>query len=216
MPTRDPRYHKTFLDKHGDDGIVMMRALPWAMASGGVIGGIVGARVAGIVGGLAGFAGGTFVIFSITRFVVRSGADLALRTLQPDGSTTPYQHDFSQIEAFVVRGELEAAAVLWEEAVAERPRDVEVRVRAGDFFAGAIGRPERAMALFREVQQLAAPPERHLYVAQRIVDLYVGPLSDKGKAVVELRKIVDRWPNSTAARFGREAIARIKAEMQGE
>jgi hypothetical protein len=215
-PTPDKRYKKTFLDRNGDDGIVLLRALPWAIYGGGTMGGILGVAVGGIVGGAIGFVAGTCVVYFVTSAVTRAGAGLALRTLQPDGSTTPYQHDFSQIESFVVRGELESAATLWEETLAEYPQDVEARVRAADFFAGAIARHERAMTLYRDVQRMPhAPAERHLYVAQRVVDLYLGPLPDKGKAIVELRKIVDRWPSSTAARFGRDAIARLKAELHG-
>lgn len=223
-PKRDRRYNKSYLDKHGDDGIVMIRALPWAIYGGGTMGALLGGAAGTsygptgvLVGGLIGFFVGTGVSYWITTLVVRGGAGLALRTLQPDGSTTPYQHDFSQIESFVVRGELTSAATLWDETLAEYPKDVEAHVRAADFFAGPIARHERAMILYRTVQQMPhAPAERHLYVAQRIVDLYLGPLPDKGRAIVELRKIVDRWPNSTAARFGRDAIARLKAELHAE
>lgn len=223
MPAPDKRYNKTFLDKNVGDGIVMIRALPWAIYGGGSMGGLLGVAFGSswgptgmIVGGVGGMFGGTTVSYLIVRTLVRGGAALTLAVLQPDGQSTPYQHDFSQIEAFVVRGELEAAAELWEEAIAERPGDVEVRVRAGDFFAGPVGRPARALELFREVQRLPAPPERHLYVGQRIVDLYLGPLPDKGRAIVELRKIVERWPNSAAARYGRDAIVRLKAELHAE
>lgn len=215
------RYSKSLSDLVGiDRALFILRALPWAIVGGGVIGAIAGGAGAAKVGlplvlGMAvGFVGGTLLAYLAAAAIVGGGSALVLRTLQPRGDTTPYAHDFSQIEAFVVRGEFDAAAVLWEDAVVERPGDVDVRVRAGDFFAGPGGNPARARTLFREVQQIAgAPPERVLYVSQRLVDLHLGPLADKGRAVVELRRIIERWPNSAAARHGREALARLKAEL---
>lgn len=214
-------YRKSFFDRVGiDRAIILMRTLPWAVAGGGVIGMLGGGvllprfGVPPLLSLVLGFVGGTLIAVYVTSFIVETGAGLALRTLQPKGDTTPYAFDFSQIEAHVVRGDHAAAAVLWADAIAERPGDVEVRVRAGDFFAGVGGDPARAHALFREVQSLpAAPPERLLYVSQRLVDLYLGPLGDKGRAVVELRRIIDRWPNSAPARHGREALQRLKAEL---
>lgn len=195
-----------------DAGLRRLRILPWALA-GGVLGAIGGGVRLGALGFLGGFAIGTAVAYAFTMIATEGVAGLVQRTLQPSGSTTPYAFDFSQIEAQVVRGDHAAAAVLWEDAIAERPGDVEVRVRAADFYGDVHRQHERALALYREVQRLEAPPERHLYVAQRIVDLLLGPLPDKGRAVVELRRIIDRWPNSAAARHGRDAIARLKAEL---
>lgn len=220
---RERRHQKSAMDIVGiDRAIILMRTLPWAIAGGGVIG-MIGGGIFGpklglppVLGLVLGFVGGTLIAVYVTSFIVEAGAGLALRTLQPDGSTTPYAFDFSQIESHVVRGDFAAAAVLWTDAIAERPGDAEVRVRAGDFFAGPGADPAKAHALFREVQGLpSAPPERVLYVSQRLVDLYLGPLGDKGRAVVELRRIIDRWPNSAPARHGREALARLKAELHG-
>lgn len=217
-------HQKSLADRIGPDRYVaLMRALPWAL-SGGLIVALLaafGAIRSGspylLLWALVGFVGGTLATLWATLTMSNAAGALALRTLQPDGSSTPYTFDFSQIESHVVRGDHATAAVLWEAAITERPGDPEVRVRAGDFYAGPIARPDRALALYREVQGFAhAPAERQLYVSQRIVDLYVGPLADKGRAIVELRRIIDRWPNSTAARFGRDALARLKAEHHGD
>ena len=70
----------------------------------------------------------------------------------------------------------------------------------------------RAAEHFRLVQRTpSVTPERHLYATNRLVDLYMGPLDDEGKALVELRKMVERYDGSAVASQARTAIARIKA-----
>lgn len=216
--TRPRRYVKTWLDRVGpDNAVVLIRGLPWAIAGGGTIGALAGGRLFGVIGALVGFVLGSAVVFVAMTAVVNIVAWLVRRSLEPSGASTPYQFEWSHIESHVVRGEFDAAAILYEEAVAGPVADVEVRVRAADFFAGPIGRPARALELFQAVQcDPAAKPERQLYASQRVVDLLLGPLADKGRAVVELRRIVDRWPNSHAARFGRDALRRLKAELHGD
>ena len=215
------QHQKSWIDRVGiDRAIIIMRAMPLALIGGGSVGLAGGAFAAAklglplVLGAAVGFVGGSFLAYLGAVLFTEGGAAVVRHALQPDGSSTPYRHDFSQIESHVVRGDHVVAAELWEMAIVERPGDVEVRVRAGDFFAGVGARPDRALALFREVQGLpAVPPERLLYVSQRLVDLHLAPGGDKGRAVVELRRIIDRWPASAAARHGREALARLKAEL---
>ncbi len=217
-------HKKSIADRVGHDRYVMiLRALPWSLSAGLIAAMLLGFAAARsgsryvVLWFAVGFVGGTLGALGAALGLSNAAGALALRTLQPDGSSTPYTFDFSQIESHVVRGDHATAATLWESAISERPGDPEVRVRAADFYTGPIAQHDRALALYREVQGLAqTPPERLLYASQRIVDLYVGPLADKGRAIVELRRIIDRWPNSTAARFGRDALARLKAEHHGD
>lgn len=213
---RPRRYVPSRLERVGiDDAVVIIRGGPWALAGGGVTGAAVGGFFLGPLGVLLGGVVGTGAVFLVMSRIVKAVAWLVGRAIAPDG--IPYTQTWSRIEAHVARGELDAAAVLYEEAVVVAAADFEVRVKAADFFAGPIGRPARALELFRAIQSdPAAPAERQLYASQRIVDLHLGPLADKGRAIVELRRIVDRWPNSHAARFGRDAVLRLKAELHAE
>lgn len=211
--TTPRRYPKALADRVGiDRAIIIIRALPYAIVGGGTIGGIAGVRFFGPVGGVIGFVVGTLAAFYAASFMTEGTAWLVKNTLEPD--SIPYKQTWSRIEASIARGDLDAAAVLYEEALAGVPDDLELQSRAADFFAGKVGRPARALELFRAIQgDPAAPAERQLYASQRLVDLYLGPLADKGRAVIELRKLIDRWPNSHAARFGRDALRRLKAEL---
>jgi hypothetical protein len=53
--------------------------------------------------------------------------------------------------------------------------------------------PERAAALFAEARRLSGDHRaRELYATQRLIDLYLGPLGDSPRALVELRRLSDR------------------------
>jgi hypothetical protein len=70
----------------------------------------------------------------------------------------------------------------------------------------------RAVELFREVQRIETTPIGvYIYATHRLVDLYTGPLNEPGKALVELRKLIDRYPGSPAAENARVALAELKA-----
>jgi len=55
-----------------------------------------------------------------------------------------------------------------------------------------------------------------LYAAQRLIGLYDGPLGEPGRALVELRRLVERHPGTDVAAGARAAIAQIKAARARE
>ena len=133
-----------------------------------------------------------------------------------DGSTTPYQRQFSYQEALAAKGLVDEALASYEAEIVAAPTDVEAIVRTADLYLTHRKRPERAAELLRRLQRLpAAPPDKVLYATHRLVDLYLGPLDDRGKALVELRRLIDNFPASQAARFAREALAKLKREHHG-
>ena len=48
-----------------------------------------------------------------------------------------------------------------------------------------------------------------------IVGLLLGPLDDKGRAMVELRMLIDRYPTSREADGARDALRNLKAPGKG-
>ncbi len=54
-------------------------------------------------------------------------------------------------------------------------------------------------------------PRDALYASSRLVDLYDGPLDEPGRALVELRRLIELYRNTDVAAGARSAIARIKA-----
>jgi hypothetical protein len=69
----------------------------------------------------------------------------------------------------------------------------------------------RAAELFRDAQRIPAiDVGEDVYVANRLIDLYSGPLADPGRALVELRRLIDKYPRSAAAGHARDALSALK------
>ncbi len=221
--TRPGRYVASLADRLSPgSGGSATKAMLWSLTAlpiGGMAGGQLAVRLgvadplAVIGAGLVGAVAGYLAVLGLTLGLSNGAARIVGGTLMPSGKSTPYQHDFSLQESFVARGEFRAAEELYEDAIREQPGDVEVRVRAAELYMRPGGDAMRAAALWREVQRLPnAPPSRVLHATQRLIDLYLGPLAEPRRALVELRRLVDSFPNAPAAAHAREALARLKAE----
>jgi hypothetical protein len=132
----------------------------------------------------------------------------------PSGKTTPYEEQFSYQEAMAARGDVAGALESYEAVIAERPGQVAPRLRAAELYALRGGNPARAAELFREVRDLRGVEARHaVYASSRLVDLYDGPLDEPGRALVELRRIIERHPRAPIAHHAREALPRLKSRL---
>ena len=159
-----------------------------------------------------GLAGGLVVMFGSMGVARRLGKGVGSMVM-PSGSATPYQRGFSALEALAAQGHVGEALRGYEREVAASPQDVEALVKAADLYILHKTAPERAAELLRAVRRVpSVRPEKVLYASHRLVDLYLGPLNDRGKALVELRSIMDRFPGSQAAIFARDGLARLKRE----
>lgn len=155
---------------------------------------------------------GAWVLAAVLTYAVGHGAGRGvLHFVQPSGSSTPYQPTFSEQEALAVRGQVDEALAGYERLIAASPGDAEVRIAAAELYARSRKDARRAEALYREARRLPGlAPVRDLWISNRLVDLYRGQLDDEGRAIVELRRIVERFPSSREAGFARDAIRRMK------
>ena len=131
----------------------------------------------------------------------------------PSGDSTPYEEQFSLEESFVAKGDMATALKLFEAIIAERPDAVAVRLRTAEHYSRNNRDPHRAAELFREARSLPTATQRDvLYASSRLVDLYDGPLQEPGKALVEMRRIVDQHPESNVAKYARTALKERKLQ----
>jgi hypothetical protein len=204
-------YKRTLFDRHGPAASDYMRV--WAY--GGMVVLLTVAALALRVGfhwwtipiGLAaGAAAGGFGLF-ITHTVGGTWKHLMV-----DGSSTPYTEQYSQQQALVMQGKLDEALASFETIIKEGPERVDARIRAAELYARDKGNHARAAELFREAQRIPSITQgQDVYVSHRLVDLLVGPLNEPGRALVELRRLIDRHPGSAAAARARDALAELKA-----
>ena len=120
---------------------------------------------------------------------------------------------YSAIETMVQRGNLAAAA----EAYAERARNpherVDATLRRAKLLAESLASAETA-ALELDNLRAAAPLSSRddFRVGLALVELYEDHLADPGRAMAELRRLIDRHPSARDARRLRTALAELKAQ----
>src|SRR5690606_14091577 len=118
----------------------------------------------------------------------------------PSGDTTAYTPTFSHIEALEIRGDLDGAAEAWAVEVAQAPDHMLTVIRAADFHLRARKDADAAMELFVRARTIGTgTPDLRRYVQQKIVDLYLDQLRDDGRAMVELRRLIDGFPGTREA-----------------
>ena len=70
------------------------------------------------------------------------------------------------------------------------------------------------MELLREAQRIPTiTTGEYVYVTNRLVDQLTGPLGDSSSALVELVRLIERFPDSAAADHARAALRDLKARV---
>lgn len=215
-------YKPTLLDRMGPDGAAIMRARVTAAITFVVSFPIVVMASAyrpltaahPYLTGLVGAAGSAALMhFMMIRFPAYVGAGVLAATA-PSGKTTPYEEQFSRIESLAARGDVAGALAAYEEVIAEHPEAIPPRMRAAELYAARGGAPRRAAELFREIRAMPGVASRDaVYACSRLADLYDGPLDDPGRALVELRRIVELYPGTPVAAHARAALPRLKERL---
>jgi tetratricopeptide (TPR) repeat protein len=205
------QYKPTLFDRHGPAASDYIRALSYGAMVFVLVVAAFALRMGwrwwtipvGIVAGAAAGSLGLFVANSVGG---------AWKHLMADGSSTPYVEQYSQQQALVMQGRLDEALESFESVIKEKPDTVEARIRAAELYTREKKNHHRAMELLRDAQRLPTiAVGQDVYVSHRLVDLFTGPLNEPGRALVELRRLIERHPGSAAAEQARKALAELKA-----
>lgn len=220
LPPRT-KYRRGVAERFGDDAQIAPTAIFAALVMTPVMGlvGFLLTELLRIPGAWTipfsigfGLAGGLAVMFGAMTLARGTGKGVG-SMIVPSGKSTPYQRQFSSQEALAAHGRVDEALMAYESELQLRPNDLALVMKTIDLYLDQKVEPERAAELLRHVRRIeGAPPEKILYASHRLVDLYLGPLNDRGRALVELRVIIDRFPGSQAATFAREGLAKLKRQ----
>jgi hypothetical protein len=152
-----------------------------------------------IYGFIVGLTSG--VLEPVIEGVVRVLADLGL--IRAGGG-------FSAIETLTVRGDFATAAEAYRER-AQRPSDrVEATVRRAALLGGPLQQPETALVELEALRLGKLTPAEDVAVGVALVDLYERRLQDPGRAMAELRRLIDLHPDHGSVRRLRRALADLK------
>lgn len=210
-----PEYKPTLFDRHGAGATDYIRAFAFGLLVFGTCFGVIASQgalslwtfllsvVVGAVAGGSGLFFGQLVGSTWKRIMV-------------DGTTTPYAEQYSYQQTLVMRGQIDEALESFEAVIAERPTVIDARLRAAELYAKERANHARAAELFREVQRAdGVSSGEDIYATNRLVDLLMGPLADPGRALVELRRLIDRYPGTAAAAHARTALVALRERFHG-
>ena len=221
---RRPSYKVTFLDRLGPEGVNRLQAAKFGIITFGL-----GMLMFGVLGSLKlGLGGIPLILFTLVGaftlsavgifagFKLGEVAGSVAERVYIGGHGTPYEDQFSQEQALVMQRDYSGALALFEQRIAATPGEPKVRMAAADLYMRHGQNPARAAELYREVQRIPGILSGHdVYASNKLADLYLGPLQAPGKALVEFRRLIHRYPNSTAANHARAALANLKPDILG-
>jgi hypothetical protein len=175
----------------------------------------VALAVSGVVPGALKLVGMCWAIYGLVLGLVDTVLDPLIEGLgraMMDMGLMRTGGGFSAIEALVARGHYEAAADAYSERAREPAARAAATVRRAALLAGPLGQAETAAA---ELDALRAPghtlaPGDDIRVGLALADLYEHPLGEPGRAMAELRRLLDRYPNDAHLRRIRSELAELK------
>lgn len=164
-----------------------------------------------VVGAIGGFAVG-----KVIGLVLLGSSGRAAQVIYAPAAAGRYADTHSNIDALEARGDFRGAVNAWEAVAVSEPSNPWPLIRAGELYLRALAEPATAVERFRHATGLPGiSPEQHRYASQKVIDLYLGPLRDEGRAMVEMRRLIDHHPQSREAEGARAAIRRLKSERHG-
>ena len=119
---------------------------------------------------------------------------------------------FSSIETLVVRGDFATAAEAYRERARQPSQRVEATLRRAGLLGGPLRQPEAALVELELLRQGKLSPAEDLRVGVALVDLYERRLADPGRAMAELRRLIDLYPGGASVRRLRRALADLKEQ----
>ena len=213
-------YKSTLFDREGPDAGVRIKAYSHAAIAGGVsfpmfLGFGYMYQLKPVAFGALVVLGPivmTIVVATISQRMLSSVAHGA-HVVLAGGSSTPYTQQHSYQQTLVMQGRLDEALASLEAIIADPASStVDVRIRAAELYAREAKKPDRAAELLREaIRHPQCTPGEEVYSAFRLADLLSGPLAQPGRALVELRRIADRYAGTQVSDRAKESIRVMKS-----
>jgi hypothetical protein len=139
------------------------------------------------------------------------GSGVLLAFLGANGSRAPTATT-SHAEALAARGLYDEATAAFSALRAAYPHDIPLRRTEVEFQAGVGGNPQIAAQVLNELRRVPnLPGSVERYATHRLLDLYLGVLADPGRALVELRRMADRFPETPD---GQGALAELRRRRE--
>jgi tetratricopeptide (TPR) repeat protein len=142
--------------------------------------------------------------------LLHRGAGVVAKLTMPSGDATPSVDQHSNIQALVAKGAYAEAAEAYRQVVAAHPEDVVACEQLTQLALQELKDPELALFALREAERRSAEPRRRAGYALLAANVYRDNLKDYGRTVVELRRVLSRYPDIPNAEALRAEIEELK------
>jgi tetratricopeptide (TPR) repeat protein len=163
--------------------------------------------LAGLLWGLYGFVFGLLdaVVEPLIELFSRVVTDLGLRRAGAG---------FSAEETLAAQGRYAEAAEAYLGRAQLAPDRTTALIRRAELLAGPLGQPGMAVVELETLQRDAdrLDPRDDIRLGLALAELYEQRLHDPGRAMVEVRRLIDRYPHLRAARELRGLLAALRAD----
>jgi hypothetical protein len=139
--------------------------------------------------------------------------DFSARAIQSVGLSA-HQQGYSHIETMVARGDVDAAAQSYAHLAAQG--DAGALVRRAELLGGRLGGAEKArieLEEFRETRHL--PDKDDIRIGLALARLFEQRLDDPGRAMREIRRLLDLYPRARGLRHLERTLAALKHDRFG-
>ncbi|HEX7919149.1 MAG TPA: hypothetical protein VF454_07075 [Gemmatimonadales bacterium] len=124
-----------------------------------------------------------------------------------------------EIDALAARGQYSDAAERWFREAVEGEAPAHAMLRRAELLAGPLkdaGSAAAELTQYREAPRLPLRPAEDVAIGLALVDIYEHRLADPAKAMFELRRLLDRYPESRHVRRIRAALNDLKERRFGD
>lgn len=193
-----------------------LKTLFWSLP-GGLIGAAVGlygayeGRWSALVGIIAGFLIAGLIVFVVATVVSRGTATLAGSVLLPSGKSTPAQREYSYPQSLAARGRYEEAITAFQVCCLDHPEDPEPYVRIARIYRDHLRSYDDALFWFKRARsESTLSPRYEMLITQEIIEVHTCKAGNPQKAIPELARMVDRFPDDPASDWARTEIRRLR------
>lgn len=153
------------------------------------------------------------LLSGMVDWILEPMVDFAVQVFSNVGLATP-AGGFSAEEAMAAQGQVEAAAEAYR-LRAQVPHDrVDALIRRAHLLAGPLKQPRVAAGELEGLQHDAGrlSPSEDMRVGLALTELYEQRLEEPGRAMVEVRRLIDRYPHARQVRELRGLLAALRSQ----
>jgi len=151
------------------------------------------------------------VSFVVTGISNRSARLLGDAAFGPSGSSTPYKAGFSRAETLVQQGQYDAAIEAYQAVIGATPGVPEPYLRIARIYRKELRKPDDAAYWYRKVRREAhLTMSQDLAISRELVELILAS-DNRERAIPELARIVDKFPDTPEQAWAEGLLAELKA-----